>query len=202
MAPPIIFFERRIRLSIKIITGPVTEPITLQEAKDFLKFDGNSRDAEISMAISAARVYCEDRQNKRYITQTLELILDKFPCGKHLEFDSCSPVQSVTSVKYYDSNGTEYTMDPNNYIVDTDSFVNKITLKNSRLWPSTVLQSVNGVRVRFVAGYGTAAQVPEAVKQAMVLHMRLFLDEYSPADGENLKTRMNWLLGMRGRVNV
>ena len=189
-------------MSIKIITPPATEPLSLTEAKLHLRIDGSSDDILLASLIKQSREWCEDYQGKKFITQTLELVLDQFPYSDYIEFKACSPVQSVTSVKYYDTNGTEYTFASSNYIVDTDSFINKIVLAYNKIFPTTILQPVNGVRIRFVAGYGDTSVVPESVKWAMVLHMKLLYDDYKPEEREKLEKARDALLGMRRVFNV
>lgn len=184
-------------MSIKVITPPATEPMTLTEAKSYLKVDGTADDTLITSLIKQAREWCEDYQGKRFITQTLELVLDAFPTADYIEFRSCSPVQSVTSVKYTNSSAVESTWASSNYILDTDSFVSKIALGYNKQWPTDTLQPVNGVRIRFVCGYGAAADVPESVKWAMVLHMRLLYDDHAPAEKEKLEQARNALLSMK-----
>jgi uncharacterized phiE125 gp8 family phage protein len=187
-------------MAIKIITPPAVEPISLSDAKLLLKIDGTDRDTELTLAIKSAREFCEDYQSKKYITQTLELVLDDFK--SEIEFTSCSPVQSVTSIKYTDSAGIESTIDAADYILDNDSFVNKIVPAYNKLWPSTILQPISAVRIRFVAGYGLAVAVPETVKWAMLLHMRLLLDDYKPDERLRLEQSRNSLLGMRRVIPV
>lgn len=175
--------------------------------------DGNDDDALITSLITQAREYCEDYQGKKFITQTLELVLDSFPDKNYIEFKACSPIQSVTSVKYTDSDGTEKTFDSGNYMVDADSFVNCLVLGYKKQWPTDILQPVNGIRIRFIAGYPPgeadaegnidyAVNVPESVKWAMVLHMRLFYDDYKPEEQRRLEQARNALLGMNRVIPV
>lgn len=187
-------------MPIKVITAPTVEPLSLADSKLLLKIDGSDRDTELTMAIKSAREYCEGYQNKKYITQTLELILDDFI--SEIEFLSCSPVQSVTSIKYTDSAGVEYTIDAADYILDNVSFINKVVPSYNKFWPTTILQPINSIKIRFVAGYGLAVSVPEAVKWAMILHMRLLLDDYRPDERIRLEQSRNELLGQKRVVLV
>ncbi|KKL52184.1 hypothetical protein LCGC14_2288070, partial [marine sediment metagenome] len=61
------------------------------------------------------------------------------------------------------------------YIVDTNSEPGRLSLAYNAVWPNETLRPVNGVVVRFVAGYGSVATaVPNMAKQAvklMVGHM-------------------------------
>ncbi|OPJ55889.1 head-tail connector protein [Alkalithermobacter paradoxus] len=190
-------------MAIKIITPPIVEPITLEEAKNHLRVDGNDDDILIMSLIKQAREWCEDYQNRKYITQTLELVLDTFPNGNAIVFNSCSPIQKVESIKYYDENRQEYLFDESNYIVDLYGFVNRVVLNRGKHWPTVELQSVNAVRVRIVAGYGdTPDKVPETVKWAMILQMKLLYDDYRPEEKTKLEEARNALLSMNRVIPV
>lgn len=188
-------------MKLKVITPPAAEPLSLTEAKNHLRVDGTNDDALITSLIKQAREYCEDYQGKKYITQTLEAYLDEFP-DNSIEFRDCSPVQSVESIKYTDYLGVEYTFDAANYSLDNVSFVNKIDLAYGKTWPTTTLKPTNGIKIRFVAGYGDALAVPETVKWAMVLHMRILYDDYRPDERQKLEQARDALLGMRRVVPV
>lgn len=190
-------------MAIKIITPPVLEPISVDEAKQHLRIIDSEDDIIITSLIKQAREFCEDFQNKKYITQTLELVLDSFPEDNYISFDSCSPIQNVESIKYYDTAGQEYIFESSNYIVDMDSFVNRIVLGYCKLWPLIPLQPANAVRIRFSAGFGdTAEAVPETVKWAMILHMKILYDDYKPDECSKLEEARNALLGMKRVIPI
>lgn len=153
--------------------------------------------------IKQAREFCEDFQNRKYITQTLELVLDDFPDDNFISFNSCSPIQSIESIKYYDTEGQEYTFDSSNYIIDTDSFVNRIVLGYCKSWPLIPLQPANAVRIRFTAGFGDAAEaVPETVKWAMNLHMRILYDDYKPDERAKIEEARDAFLRMNRVIPI
>ena len=127
-----------------------------------------SEDSLLAGLIQAAREYAEGYQNRALCTQTWELVLDDWPRGDYVDIP-LPPLQSVTDIKYKDNAGTETTWAATDYIVDTDSFVGRVALAYGCSWPNTILYSVGGIRIRFVAGYGTAAYVPQVVKQAILL---------------------------------
>lgn len=190
-------------MAIKIISPPSVEPITLEEAKQHLRVDGNDDDLLIQSLIKQAREWCEDYQNRKYITQTLDFVLDTFPNGNAIVFNSCSPVQKVESIKYYDENRQEYLFDESNYIADLDGFVNRAVLDRGKQWPKIELQSVNAVRVRVVAGYGDDGdKVPEAIKWAIILQMKLLYDDYRPEEKTKLEEARNALLSMNRVIPV
>jgi uncharacterized phiE125 gp8 family phage protein len=121
----------------------------------------------IQALIQAARRYGENFQNRAYNTQTWELWLDAFPDVDYISLPR-PPLQSVTSVEYYDTSNVKYTMSATDYFVDTKSEPGKVTLGYGKSWPSsTTLRPYNGVCVTYVAGH--VGQVPDTIKQAMLL---------------------------------
>lgn len=130
----------------------------------------SAEDSLLTGLIQVAREYAEGFQNRALCTQTWELVLDDWPGGSTIEIP-LPPLQSVTSVKYKDADRVETTWADTNYVVDTDSYLGQIALADSISWPNVTLYPVGGIRIRFVAGYGLATAVPQAVKQAMLLLM-------------------------------
>lgn len=156
-------------MALKLITPPDVEPVSLEEAKNHCRIDGNDEDVLITSLIVAAREYCESFQNRAYITQTWQLWLDSWPAGSVIPIPR-PPLQSVTGVKYYDTNDTEHTLAATDYFVDDKSEPGRLALSYSKAWPAGVLRPTNGVCVEFTAGYGDDAEaVPQKVKQAMLL---------------------------------
>lgn len=153
-------------MALKLITPPALEPITLSEAKTHLKIDFSDDDSYITALITAARHYCEKFQNRAYITQTWEAAMDRFP---NSPFKLPMPLlQSVTSIKYYGTDDTEYTFASSNYFVDTHSQPGRVSLNYLVSWPTTTLRPINGVIIRFVAGHGdNASDVPSEVIHAI-----------------------------------
>ena len=248
-------------MALNLITPPSREPLSLALAKSHLKIDSTFTDDDnlIQGLITAARVHCEGFQNRAYLEQTWDLWIDRFPTENYIDIP-LPPLQSVTSVKYYDTDDTEATFSTDDYDVDTKGYVGRVVLKYGETWPSTVLRPSNGVVIRFVAGYetysstvttlatavtktegdafstswtagklvtinnvtyrvasvesvtgltlaataGTQASgvafttddVPETVKQAMTLDMKLGYDDYMPADRERMEKARDALLWM------
>ena len=104
--------------SIVVVTPPATEPISLGDAKNFLKVDYPDDDALIETFITAARMRVEVAAYTKLITQTLALTLDYFPWGRTSSYwngygqrwatdpwpviELEPPAQSITSVTYLD----------------------------------------------------------------------------------------------------
>jgi uncharacterized phiE125 gp8 family phage protein len=156
-------------MALRLITAPAGEIVPLSEMKIHLRVDIDDDDILIDQQQAAAREFLEGIfLNRALLTQTWELVLDAWPGGDEIAIPR-PPLQSVTSVKYYDEDSVESTLSSSSYIVDNASEPGRLVLKASADWPSVNLQVVNGIVIEFVAGFGDADDVPEVYKQALKL---------------------------------
>lgn len=158
-------------MSISLVTAPVKEPITTAEAKAHLRVDISDDDTYIDSLVVVGRRSCEYIANKKFISQTWNLLLEGFPGSNILELPkTLGPLQSVTHIKYYDDEDADTTFNASNYVVDIYSNPARVVLKNAIAWPSDVLRVVNGVEIQVVVGYGDdEADIPMEIRQAMLL---------------------------------
>lgn len=155
-------------MALKLITAPAAEPVSTSEAKAHLRVDTTADDTYIGTLITVARQNVESHLRRALISQTWEVVLDAFPAGV-IRLPK-PPLASVTSIKYTDDEGVEATYSSANYVVDTDTEPGRVVLKSGETWPAVTLAAANGVRVRYVAGYGAAgSNVPQAIRQAILL---------------------------------
>ena len=140
--------------------APSIEPITLSEAKTFLRVDGSAEDTLLGDMIKAVRIAAEDATGKSLITQSWKITYaDHAPCDVPLPY---GPVQSVTSVKCFSEAGEETTMNAELYHVHP---------AGERLVLETVV-SGHRIEVVYVAGFGDAAtDVPMNIRQGMLIHL-------------------------------
>ncbi|MBE3590004.1 MAG: phage head-tail connector protein [Firmicutes bacterium] len=175
--------------SLRVVTPPASEPVTLAEAKLHLRVDATDDDALISGLIRAAREHAEQILGRALMTQTLELGLDDWPRDEILL--PMPPVQSVASISYTDAAGVVRTVDPASYVVDTASEPARVVLRWSYTWPADVLQPQSGaIRVRYVAGYQSAADIPQAIKAAILLHIGHLYENREAANIGNIVTEL------------
>lgn len=149
---------------LTVITPPATEPITLNEMKLHSRIDGNDDDALIEGLISAARMQIEQMASHRLITQTLALSIDDFPDSGILYLEG--PVQSVSSIQYYDLDGELQTWSNELYQVDITANPARVMPAYDEDWPD-YLDDYNSIVVTYVAGCGNANEVPAILKQAL-----------------------------------
>ena len=145
-------------MTIKTITPPTTEPVTLQEVKDQLRIVHDEEDDLITAYIVAARRYIENVLTYRtFIEKELHLSIDEFPSRKlpteiNLPYP---PAQEVMSISYKDKDGEETTISDDKYIVDTDSEPARIVPASGESWPTEELYPLGAVKIRYKAGYST-----------------------------------------------
>lgn len=155
---------------ISVITGPVAEPVTLAEVKKHLEIADaiDQHNTKLNTLIATARERAEAITNRQLMTATLELRLDKFPSGNEEIKLPRPPLQSVTSVKYQDTTDTQQTLSSANYKVITTREPGEVHLKFGQAWPVANYED-DVVIVRYVAGYTSAANVPNTIKLAMLI---------------------------------
>lgn len=136
-------------MTIRQVTLPTAEPISLAEAKTHLRgVAAASEDALISALIVTAREQAEALLNRAIVARTWEKLLDAFPDAIELLWP---PVRSVLSIKYLDANGAEQTLSPASYSVDKHATPGWIVPAFNTSWPVT-RADINAVRVRYAAG--------------------------------------------------
>jgi uncharacterized phiE125 gp8 family phage protein len=125
-----------------------------------------SEDDLLENLIVLAREYCEDFQNRAFITQTWEMSMPYFPCGI-IDIPKGN-LQSIDSIKYKDADGVETTLAPTSYVVSDRGILGRVASAYGTVFPSFVPFPLDAVVIEFTCGYGdTALDVPERVKYAM-----------------------------------
>lgn len=181
-----------------LITPPSAMPVSLEEAKAALRVDGSAADVEIAGLIAAAVSYLDGWTGilgMCLAAQTWEMALDRFPAGEiRLPL---GPVVSVTSVTYDDPAGDEGTVDSAAYVVDRRPVEGWIVPAAGASWPTT-METINAVRVRWVAGAGC----PEPLRRAILIRVELLHDRPSGAARRALVEEFDDLIAPWRRVGI
>lgn len=156
-------------MSLKLITPAATLAVSLVEAKLHLRVDASDEDALITTFISAATEMAEQATGRAIMPQTWELTLDAFPVAFEL---TRIPVASVTSLKYWDTDGVQQTLGTMLYELSTASDFSAATVAPvyGATWPAS-REQINAVAVRYVAGWANAAAVPDSIKSWIKLQV-------------------------------
>ncbi|MHB8124650.1 MAG: head-tail connector protein [Desulfitobacteriaceae bacterium] len=168
--------DKRYIRGVAVIAGAACEfaiNVILDQSDTF-------EDDYITALIVAAREYAESFQNRCYITQSWEMSLDSFPSSEIVI--PKGSLQTIDSVKYKDSSGTETTLVNNtDYIYSTRGVLGRLTTAYGMSWPSFTAFPLDPVIITFTAGYGsTSASVPAKVKQAIMLLTSHWFENRTP----------------------
>ena len=162
--------------------GPTLSVVTVDEAKAHLRDTSNENDGQIALYIEAATEEAEQYLGRGLLTQTWKAVLDHFT--NEIPLPMAAPLQSVTSVKYYDTDGTQQTLATTYYDTDTLARPGKVVLKPEQSWPSLQSERRNGrVEIIYVVGWTDASLVPERIKQGIrqyVAYLELDRDGLEP----------------------
>lgn len=185
--------------SLIVKTPPAVEPVSVDEARKWVRVDIPDDDLVLMNVIRTARQLLETKYDVAMITQSLVLGRDYFPNifglgfalvpqwwlgpswtgqydSEELRYGFISlrpPVQSITSVTYLDTTGAAQVWASSNYVLDGDSSPGRLFLALGKSFPATA-PLPGAVKVEFVTGYARPELVPEDMKTAV----KLLLGEY------------------------
>lgn len=174
----------------KVISRSVVLPVNLYAVKEHLGIFHDEKNNNLNILMNAATNIAEKFTGQifRVGGDVFEQVCEKF--GDSVELDY-GPATGITYIKYFDSSDTEQTLTTGQYQfldwlspqrVAFDDFMP--TLSTSRNDP---------VRIRYVAGYAKAADVPSDVKSAILLLTQHLYD--NPGDSvKKLPTTSEYIL--------
>ena len=165
-------------MKMKLITPPTMEPITLTDAKNYLRVDHNTEDGLITQMISSAREFCEAYQNRVHGEQTWELYPLKVETFYELMFPV--PIMSIDEVTYLLADGTTQTLTAvTDYRTDTRSMTApaELFIVNK---PTEELDKYTPLTITVTAG---SDNVPARVIQAMHLLIGTFYENRESYNG-------------------
>jgi len=156
-------------MAIQILIAPASEPVSLAEAKLFLRVDHDDEDALITRLIGAARDAVENAAGRALITRRVRESLDLWrPDAPGAALLSVGPATHVEAVRLIASNGSESVIDPASYRLDGARDRPRLVFEHGL---PAILRAAGGVEIDYDAGLAsTAAALPQALPQA-VLHV-------------------------------
>ena len=167
----------------RIKTKPTVWPVTVSEVKTYTRILESVSDTLVDQWIKSATEQAQNYQHRAYLDQEWELSYDQWPPSTFSI--PINPVQSVDSIKYYDTDGTENTLSTDIYQVDFSSEVARVSLNFGEAWPASTLRSMRGFVVAYTAGYGSSADdVPLNVKDAIYLYCAFRYENRIAEDGD------------------
>jgi uncharacterized phiE125 gp8 family phage protein len=150
-----------------LLSGPAVEPITLAEAKQFIRVEHNDDDDIIAALIAGARIHVETQTRRALITQSWRLTRDVWPelgCIPVLPV----PLRTLDAARVYRSDGSTLAIDVAVFAVDKVAAPARLAFTRGAF--PVPERTVAGIEVDVTCGYGNApANVPEPLRQAIRL---------------------------------
>lgn len=154
-------------MTSRLVIAPANEPVTLSEAKAHLRVTSSAEDALIGGLVSAAVQHLDGEGvlGRAMITQTWATYASNTPGVIRLPM---TPFQSLTSVEYYDSDNSLQAATLSDF--EARIFRDFATIHPVRgaAWP-TAYPRYDAFKITYVVGWGDAADVPQTLKQAILL---------------------------------
>ena len=155
--------------SLEIVDAPLITPITIEEVKAQLRVEHDDDDTILTRLIDVAVTYTDVRGalGQAMITQKWAQWINANP-PQNVSL-ILGPVQDVTAIKYYDTDGVLQTDDINNYQVFGTDFATVISPKDSFTWPVSQQRS-DAIKIEYEIGYGDEiTSVPQTIRHALML---------------------------------
>ena len=130
-------------MSSVLISAPAADIISTDDAKEWLRVDSSDEDALIDSLVAAAAGYMDGPEGilgRALVTQTWGVSLHQFPAGEVIYLPR-PPVQSVTSVTYFDADNVEQTLSSASYRLIVKGDEAWIELIEGASWPNAYTRS-------------------------------------------------------------
>jgi uncharacterized phiE125 gp8 family phage protein len=156
---------------LRRITPPLTEPISLEYAKSYLRIDDNGYDHIIIDMIKAVRELAENYLGKVLITQSWQLrVDDEIPNIINLLIAPVTKIDKIVAVRD----------DDKAYILAKELYSLKWDQENIEFKYQILAKYIE---IFFTGGYGNVEDIPQIIKQGMLIHLaNLFENKISIGD--------------------
>ena len=152
-------------MPLTLIDPPAAEPVTLAEAKAFLRLDGSEEDALVDRLIAAARLHLERDLGLALMAQRWTQVFDRWP-GETAPLGPW-PVSAVEAVTVKDALGEAQEVDDGSYVADLAGRPARLIRPGG--WPEPGV-AAGGIEITFAAGFGEARDdVPADLRQALLM---------------------------------
>jgi len=146
-----------------LLAGPAEEPVSLAQAKAFLRLDDTAEDGLVQSLIGAARLHVEAVTGKALLAQGWRLVLDCWPKSRIVALP-VAPFISLTAITAYDGAGDPHAVPLAQFLEAPDRLMLPGAVAGMPL-----LREQGGIEIDYVAGFGADPDdVPADLKQAML----------------------------------
>jgi uncharacterized phiE125 gp8 family phage protein len=151
--------------SLRLVVPPMNEPLTLIQAKTFLRIEHNADDEPVTRAIMAARQAAEQHMRCALLPQTWEYTIAN-PQATCLRLP-WGPAQSIVSIQLMTELGITSSMALADYKLSVDGCS---VILSQRI-------SIEKMTIRYVAStVASAAEIAAPILQGILHHMTVMLE--------------------------
>jgi uncharacterized phiE125 gp8 family phage protein len=155
--------ERCEFMSAILLNPPGSEPLSVADAKSYLRVEHDDDDAIIAALIASARHHVEALTRNGLLTQTWRLVRDRWPESGRIK-PKLGPLRSLVAARIYNESGVATSLDLDRFVIDEVAGVIAAPGWSLPL-PG---RAVRGVELDVEIGYGnTPADVPQVLLQAI-----------------------------------
>lgn len=151
--------------------APSATPVSLSEVKAHCRVDDSDSDTVLTALLNAAVDHLDGYSGilgRCMVEQSWRIDLADWPAGGLIRLPF-PDVSAISSIKYYDEDNAEQTVDGANYQRVQDALGSVVRLVDDFDAPAVYDDRLDAVQVTFVAGFGNAAAVPAPLKVAIML---------------------------------
>lgn len=172
---------------------PSETPVSATEAKAHCDISYSDDDDLFGLLINAATAHFDGWTGilgRCLVTQTWRIDCADWPANGIIRLPF-PDVQSISSVKYFDTDNAEQTVSTSLYGLYEDEMGAFVRLGDIFTSPGVYDDRLDAVQVTFVAGYGAAAAVPAAIKAAILMTVaHLYENRETVTDMETFEVPM------------
>jgi uncharacterized phiE125 gp8 family phage protein len=162
-----------------LIQPPAVEPITLQQAKAWLRVDHAADDELITALILAARLCVEAAARKALVAQTWRLSMDAWPDGDIAI--PLAPLRQVVAVRVYGADNVASAIAASTYVVDPPSQRVRFTTP-----PREPGRAFGGCEIDVIAGLAANADsVPAPLRIAVRMLVARWFERRGDAESDS-----------------
>jgi uncharacterized phiE125 gp8 family phage protein len=148
-----------------LLVPPALEPVTLADAKTFLRVEGAQDDDLVMALLSAARLMVEAASGRMLIDQTWRIVLDGWPASGRVRLP-VSPLRSIIAVRVFGADGQAQVLATGTLLAETGAEP-PVLVQAQPLPPPG--RSNQGIEIDVLIGHGPlAADVPAPLRQAVL----------------------------------
>ncbi len=152
-----------------LIGAPGVEPVSLDDAKAWLREDGDDEDQLIQALAVSARITLEAYTRRFFVTQSWRLVMDAWPdsvASDNTLLIPFAPLQSVDAIRVYDAGDVAHPLDPASYRAPSASDWGRVIFTSP---PPAPGRRADGVEIDITIGYGSLpSQTPEPLRRAIL----------------------------------